>query len=134
MGLLLATGGCVDDGADETGADGGSTLPAPTAAPVETIDEPPTTERHYTATTGPDCTVGTIPAGRAVPPDCDRLYSPFLAPGASCVEGQDSDCIDPDGDGFTFIVGGGRCLVERNDPERCRDDDGDGRLDEPLPG
>lgn len=126
--LLTATVGCSDDGVDR------STSPTATEASVATTAEP-TTVRDYTATTGPDCTVGTIPEGRSVPSGCDRLYSPFLAPGASCIEGQASDCTDPDGDGaFTFTVGGGRCLVERKDPERCRDDDGDGRLDEPLPG
>lgn len=110
------------------------TIDEPARSTTSPSDKPTTTVRDYTATTGPNCTVGTIPTGMAVPSGCDRLYSPPLSPGRSCVEGQDSDCIDPDGNGFTFIVGGGRCLVERKDPERCRDNDGDGRLDEPLPG
>jgi hypothetical protein len=79
--------------------------------------------------------VWTIPEGREVPPGCDRLYSPHPGPGAACIEGQDPDCIDPDGDGhFTYVSDGGRCLVERKADDRCRDDDGDGVLDDPLTG
>lgn len=134
IALLLAAVGCSDNGVDRSRADGRSTSPGSTEA-AATIDETMTTARDYTATTAPECTVGTIPEGRSVPLGCDRLYSPFLSPGASCIEGQSSNCIDPDGDGsFTFIMGGGRCMVERKVPERCRDDDGDGRLNEPLPG
>lgn len=137
--VLAAPIGCSDGGGDRSGADDRSATQTSTGASGATTEksttEESTTVRDYTATTGPDCTVGTIPEGRPVPPGCDRLYSPYLAPGASCIEGQASDCTDPNGDGaFTFILSSGRCLVERKDPERCRDDDGDGLLDEPLPG
>ena len=131
VGAALLLGACGSTGhSNDVGEPMGGGPPSSKSTAVS-----PTTARDYTATTGPDCTVGTIPAGRPVPPGCDRLYSPFLAPGVSCIEGQESDCIDPDGDGaFAFIIGGGQCLVERKDLERCRDGDGDGRLDEPLPG
>lgn len=134
VALVLAVGGCGEGGAESTGASAGaSSSTVPSSASVS--HAPSTAERDDTATTGPECTVGTIPEGTPVPTGCDRLYSPFLAPGASCVEGQTADCVDPDGDGsFTFVVDGGRCLVERKEPERCRDDDGDGRLDQPLLG
>lgn len=132
--VLAAPIGCSDGGGDRSGADDRSATQTSAGASGATTEES-TTVRDYTATTGPDCTVGTIPEARPVPSGCDRLYSPYLAPGASCIEGQASDCTDPAGDGaFTFILNSGRCLVERKDPERCRDDDGDGLLDEPLPG
>lgn len=127
---VLAVGllGCSDDGGSAAPSSSSSSSTRPTTDSTTT-----TTERDYTATTGPDCTRGTIPEGTPVPAGCDRLYSPFLGPGQDCVQGQSPDCIDPDGDGlFTAILGGGVCLVERKDPDRCRDDDGDGALDEPL--
>ncbi len=133
-GLVVAS--CGGDGEDRSGDDATTSTPSTEA----TTEDAPTTEerpaaRDYTASTGPSCTVGTVVDPEWAPPGCDRLYSPFMYPGGPCTEGQDPDCVDPDGDGrFTYIVRGGTCLVERKDPDRCLDADGDGQLDEPLPG
>jgi hypothetical protein len=121
----LAVASCGGGGDDRSGTDATTASTASTG--TATTEEP--AERDYTASTGPSCTVGTIADPDWAPPGCDRLYSPFLAPGGACTEGQDPDCVDPDGD----VLGGGTCLVERKDADRCRDDDGDGALDEPLP-
>ena len=131
VALVIALSAC--GGGEPDRAGDGTTSSSTTER--ATTEDPTTTERDPTVTMGPDCTVGTIPEGREVPPGCDRLYSPFLGPGQDCIEGQSPDCIDPDRDGrFTFVLAGGRCLVERKAYDRCRDEDGDGILDDPLTG
>jgi hypothetical protein len=129
--LALSLVGCGgDDGADR--ADDGTTS---TSSSTGSTGSSSTTEPDPLVTMGPSCTAGTVPEGAVPPPGCDRIYTPFLFPGDACTEGQDPDCIDPDRDGeLRFILEGGRCLVERKDYDRCRDDDGDGALDEPLTG
>jgi hypothetical protein len=131
--VVVALAGCTDDGPE--GAEEGSTTSSGTSSSSSASTGSTTTERDYTVTTGPYCTAGTVPDDAVPPPGCDRIYSPFVAPGHGCTEGQDPDCIDPDRDGqFRLVIDGGRCLVERKDHDRCRDDDDDGTLDEPLTG